>query len=64
MTDLQEGKATLMVEGRPDQIMKPGDWLQVPAEVPHSVQKGNKAAREMATYVVKKEKPLGSLAWQ
>jgi quercetin dioxygenase-like cupin family protein len=60
MTYLQEGEATLMVEGRPDQMMKPGDWFQVPAGVPHSVQNGNKATREMATYVVKKEKLLVS----
>jgi hypothetical protein len=31
MTTLLQGEATLMVDGRPDQPMSPGDWFQVPA---------------------------------
>jgi quercetin dioxygenase-like cupin family protein len=60
MTVLLEGEATLMVDGRPDQPMKPGDWFQVPAEVPHSVQNGDKLTRAMATYIVEKDKPIVS----
>jgi quercetin dioxygenase-like cupin family protein len=60
MTYLLEGEATLMVDGRPDQLMKPGDWFQVPADEPHSVQNGDKVLRAMATYVVEKDKPMVS----
>jgi hypothetical protein len=35
-----------------------GDWFQVPAGVPQSVQNGDRPSRALATYVVEKEKPL------
>jgi quercetin dioxygenase-like cupin family protein len=28
----------LSVDGRADQVLKPGDWFEIPAEVPHSVR--------------------------
>jgi hypothetical protein len=37
MTYILEGEITLMVDGRPDQVLKAGDWFEVPAEVPHNV---------------------------
>jgi quercetin dioxygenase-like cupin family protein len=60
MTHLLQGTATLMVDGRPDQAMKPGDWFQVPAGVTHSVRIGDKPVIAMGTYVVEKDKPLAS----
>jgi quercetin dioxygenase-like cupin family protein len=48
-----------MVDGRPDQPLKPGDWFEVPAGVPHSVEIiGGKPGRALAHYVVEKDKPL------
>jgi quercetin dioxygenase-like cupin family protein len=32
-TYILEGEFNLMVDGRPDQPLKPGDWFEVPAEV-------------------------------
>jgi mannose-6-phosphate isomerase-like protein (cupin superfamily) len=60
MAYVLEGGATLMVDGRPDQTMAPGDWFQVPAGVPLSVQNGSKPPRALATYVVEKDKPLAT----
>jgi len=62
VTYVLECEATVMVQGRPDQALKPGDWFQVPAGVPHSVQNGDKVGRALATYVVEKDKPL--VAWE
>jgi quercetin dioxygenase-like cupin family protein len=61
MTYILEGEFTLLVDGRPDQALKPGDWFQVPAEVPHSVEiVGDKPGRALAHYVIEKDKPLTS----
>ena len=47
------------MDGRPDQALKPGDWFEVPAEVPHSVQiVGDKPGRALGHYVIEKDKPL------
>jgi quercetin dioxygenase-like cupin family protein len=60
-TYILEGEAKLMVDGRPDQALKPGDWFEVPAGVPHSVEiVGDKPGRALAHYVVEKDKPLVS----
>jgi quercetin dioxygenase-like cupin family protein len=45
--------------GRADQNLKPGDWFEVPAEVPHSVT-CQKPGRALGHYVVEKDKPLVS----
>jgi quercetin dioxygenase-like cupin family protein len=59
MTYILEGEFKLMVDGRPDQALKPGDWFEVPAEVPHSVENvGGKPGRALAHYVVEASKPL------
>jgi quercetin dioxygenase-like cupin family protein len=59
VTYILEGEATLMVDGRLDQTLKAGDWFEVPAEVPHSVEiVGDKPARALAHYVIEKDKPL------
>ena len=59
MTYILEGEYTLMVDGRADQALRPGDWFEVPAEVPHSVT-CHKPGRALAHYVVEKDKPLVS----
>ena len=59
MTYILEGEYTLMVDGRADQALRPGDWFEVPAEVPHSVT-CHKPGRALAHYVVQKDKPLVS----
>ena len=59
MTYILEGEYTLMVDGRADQALRPGDWFEVPAEVPHSVT-CNKPGRALGHYVVEKDKPLVS----
>jgi mannose-6-phosphate isomerase-like protein (cupin superfamily) len=52
-------EAILSVDGRPDQALKPGEWFEVPAEVPHSVQiVGDKPGRALGHYVIEKDKPL------
>ena len=61
MTYMLEGEFTLLVDGRPNQALKPGDWFEVPAEVPHSVELvGDKPGRALAHYVIEKDKPLTS----
>jgi quercetin dioxygenase-like cupin family protein len=61
MTYLLDCEATLSVDGRADQPMKAGDWFEVPAETPHSVQIGDKPGRALGHYVVEKAKPI--TAW-
>jgi hypothetical protein len=52
ITYILEGDAKLMVDGRPDQALKPGDWFEVPAGVPHSVQiLGDKPGRALEEYL-------------
>jgi quercetin dioxygenase-like cupin family protein len=59
MTYILDGEAILSVDGRPDQALKPGDWFEVPAEVPHRVQiVGDKPGRALGHYVIEKDKPL------
>jgi quercetin dioxygenase-like cupin family protein len=57
-----EGGGMLMVQGQPDQAVKPGDGFQIPALAPHSVQNGGQTTRILLTYVVEKDKPLASPA--
>jgi quercetin dioxygenase-like cupin family protein len=59
VTYILEGEANLLVDGRPDQTLKPGDWFEVPAGVPHSVEiVGDKPGRALAHYVVENDKPM------
>jgi quercetin dioxygenase-like cupin family protein len=58
-----EGEGILMVDGRPDQRLRPGDSYEIPANVPHSVRNaGDKPHKAIATFVVDKDKPLASPA--
>jgi quercetin dioxygenase-like cupin family protein len=58
-----DGEGVLMVEGKPDQTLKPGDSYQVPAGVPHDLRIGaNKPLKLLAIYAVEKGKPVASPA--
>lgn len=59
MTYILDGEFTLKMDGRPDQALKPGDWFEVPFEVPHSVEHlGDKPGRALAHYVIENYKLL------
>jgi quercetin dioxygenase-like cupin family protein len=54
-----EGTLEYQVEGKPQITLKAGDVLFIPAETPHAAKNVGKGhARELATYIVEKEKPL------
>jgi quercetin dioxygenase-like cupin family protein len=58
-TYVLEGEFKLLVDGRPEQPLRPGDWFEVPAETPHSVENvGGKPGRALGHYVIEKDKPL------
>lgn len=57
-----DGEATLLVEGKPDQMLKVGDSYAVPAGVPHDVKTGDKGLKLMAVYVVEAGKPVATPA--
>jgi quercetin dioxygenase-like cupin family protein len=58
-----EGEADLIVDGKPDQRLKPGDSYSIPAGVVHDAKvHGDKAAKVLAVYVVDKTKPLATPA--
>ena len=59
ITYILEGEAKLLGDGRPAQALEPGDWFEVPAGIPHSVEIiRDKPGRALAHYVVEKDKPL------
>jgi quercetin dioxygenase-like cupin family protein len=47
-----KGEYVLSVDGRADQVLKPGDWFGIPAEVPHSVRYDG--GRALGHYVVER----------
>ena len=55
-----EGEATLIVAGKPDQLLKAGDSYAVPAGVEHDVKTGDKPLKLMAVYVVEEGKPVAT----
>ena len=58
-----EGEGTLIVEGKPDQALKPGVVIQVPAGVPHDVKVApGKPLKLLGIYLVEKDKPVASPA--
>ena len=58
-----DGEGVLMVEGKPDQVLKPGVAIQVPAGVPHDVKVGpDKPLKLLGIYIVEKDKPVASPA--
>ena len=60
-----EGEIDLIVEGKPDQHLKPGDSYQMAPGVAHDVKvTGDKPLKLLSVYVVDKTKPLASPAPQ
>ena len=59
---LLEGEFTLLVDGKPPQVLKPGDSYQVAPQTVHDGRSGDKGAKWFAVYVVEKGKPLVSPA--
>jgi len=60
---LLEGSLTVMVEGKPPLVVKPGESFFVPAGVVHDGKaEGTSPAKVLATYIVEKGKPLASPA--
>lgn len=58
-----DGEGVLIVEGKPDQPLKPGDSIQIPAGVPHDVKVGpGKPLKLLGIYIVEKGKPVASPA--
>lgn len=58
-----DGEGVLMVEGRPDQILKPGDSIQVPPGIPHDVKVNpGKPLKLLGIYIVEKGRPVASPA--
>ena len=54
---LMEGDLLLEIEGRPDQNLKPGDPVQIPAGVPH-VACTNGGLKVFTVHIVEKGKPF------
>jgi quercetin dioxygenase-like cupin family protein len=62
-TYVMEGAVLLKVEGKPDQMFKAGESLQIPAGVPHDAcTVPGQVFKVLATYIVEKGKPLASPA--
>ena len=59
---LVEGELTLMVQGQPDAVFKPGQSWMIPAGTPHDAKAGPGGAKVIAVYTVEKGKPLASPA--
>lgn len=55
---LLEGEYTMMIDGEPPRVLRPGEWLQVPPGVPHAERSGERAARLLAVFTVEKGRPL------
>jgi len=53
-----EGEITLMVEGQPDKIYKPGDSWLIPAGILHDAKAGAMGSKAIVVYIVEKGKPL------
>ena len=59
-TYVLEGEGLVMADGLADRMCRVGDWLQVPADVPHSVRIGPAGVVVVANYPVEKDGPLVS----
>ncbi|MFO1399803.1 MAG: cupin domain-containing protein [Steroidobacteraceae bacterium] len=55
---LLEGDYTMVIDGQPPRTLQPGEWLQVPAGVPHAEHSGERPARLLAIFTVEKGRPL------
>jgi len=56
-----EGEGLLKVDGKPDQRLKPGEPVQIPAGAPH-IPCATSALKVLTVHIVDKGKPLASAA--
>jgi quercetin dioxygenase-like cupin family protein len=60
---LISGEGTLSIDGEAERTIKTGDSWAIPSGKPHSAHNtGNQPLQLIATYVVEKDKPLGTPA--
>jgi quercetin dioxygenase-like cupin family protein len=57
-----EGEGVLKIDGQPDQHVKAGDPIQIPAGVVHDGCATTSVMKVLTVHVVEKGKPLGSPA--
>ena len=55
-----EGEEVFKLDGEPERHVKPGDAVQIPANVPHEGCAGAGGVKVLAVYVIEKGKPLAS----
>lgn len=55
-----EGEYTMLIDGKPPQVLKQGESLEVPSGVVHDERSGEKPAKLLAVFTVEKGKPLAS----
>ena len=55
-----EGDGVVKIDGRPDQHVKVGEPIQIPANVPHDACAGAAGVKTLTVHVIEKGKPLGS----
>ena len=55
-----EGGEVFKLDGEPERHVKPGDSVQIPANVPHEGCAGASGVKVLAVYVIEKGKPLAS----
>jgi quercetin dioxygenase-like cupin family protein len=56
------GETTLIVAGKPDRQIKPGDSWEIPTGVVHDAKSGPTGAKVLAVYIIEKGKPLATPA--
>lgn len=61
-TYVLEGGVELNMDGQPARLVKMGETLQVPANIPHSAKSGEAKTRLLINYIVEKGKPIASPA--
>ncbi len=59
---VMDGEGELMVDGKPNAMLKAGDNFQVPPSAPHSLKNGGRPLKLSIVYTVEKGKPLASPA--
>ncbi len=57
-----EGEGVIKIDGRPDQYVKAGAPIQIPANVPYDACAGTAGAKTLTVHVIEKGKPLESPA--
>jgi quercetin dioxygenase-like cupin family protein len=59
---VMEGELHLVLDGKPEQILKAGESYQIPPGIIHDAKAGDKPFKVLAIYIVDKTKPLATPA--